>query len=239
MNLCIDIGNTRIKVGVFQDKEMTYFDIIDDDLDKEISRVFDHYDIKSIIISSTRDTITDFEEKLMDMYPVIRLDSDTSVPFKNLYKTPTTLGKDRIAVMAAASRIFHQEHNLVIDLGTCITYDFIDDQGTYYGGNIAPGMKMRLQAMHDYTDGLPRAKSVLNSFYLGQSTDEALQNGAVYGIKFEIEGLIRQLQEEFGHLNVILTGGNAEFFADVINSKIFVKPYFVLEGLNEILIYNA
>lgn len=239
MNLCVDIGNTRIKVAVFDDRDMVYFDVIDAELSKEIALIWDQHEIDKIITSSTRKELTEFENMISSTHEVIRLSHTTPIPFENTYKTKATLGKDRIAVIAAAVQLYPRENNLVIDLGTCITYDFVDENGIYHGGNIAPGMEMRLQAMNEFTSSLPRPKAVFHENPLGKTTDEALRNGAIYGIKYEIEGLLSHLSSAYTDINVILTGGNAEFFVDVIYSKIFVHPYLVLEGLNEILLYNA
>ena len=126
----------------------------------------------------------------------------------------------------------------MIDLGTCITYDFDNKRKEYLGGNIAPGWKMRLDAMHKFTHTLPRVKASKPSGVLGKSTKEALQNGAVLGIVGEIKAYIATLETKYANINVILTGGDGAFFAELIDYQIFVDPNFVLKGLNEILKSN-
>jgi len=140
--------------------------------------------------------------------------------------------------VAGAVKLFPKKSCLVADLGTCITYDFIDKSKKYLGGNIAPGMMMRLQAMDYFTDKLPMVKPVLNTELLGLSTTEALQNGAIQGIILEIRGYEKTLSKKFGLINVILTGGDASFFAKHFKKRIFAEPNLVLTGLNEILAKN-
>lgn len=238
MNLCIDTGNTRSKVAVYDHREMVYYDVIDRDVEAEIAAIYEGRAIDKVILSSTRSDMTIFEDLISEHQEILKLDHHTRLPFKNTYHTPETLGRDRIAVMAAATRLFPDSNSLVIDLGTCVTYDFIDKDGIYHGGNIAPGLHMRLQAMHEYTGKLPIVDPVYNQSLLGKSTEQALQNGAIYGIHYEIESIIDTIRDKFGFINVILTGGDAQFFVNVINSLIFVRPYLVLDGLNEILLYN-
>lgn len=239
MNLAIDIGNTRIKVAVFDERTLVYYDVIDDDIDKELALIYDRYDIDKVISSSTRKEITDFEKEIMSRHQLVRLSHETPVPFENLYQTKKTLGKDRIALAAGGAMLYQDVNALVIDLGTCITYDFVTADAKYLGGNIAPGLKMRLRAMDEFTSALPLVDPVRNEELLGYSTTTAIQNGAFYGIVFEIEGMVERLQKNYKDINVILTGGDAQFFAEAINSKIFVHPYFVLEGLNEIILYAS
>ncbi len=167
------------------------------------------------------------------------LDHTLNFPFKINYHTPETLGRDRIAGIAGAWKLFKKENTLVGDLGTCNTYDFITKTGKYIGGNIAPGLNMRLVAMDKFTDKLPYVEPISNDHLMGLSTTEALQNGAVKGIILEIEGYIKHLKSEFGPINVILTGGDSAFFAKHFKKKIFAEPNLVLIGLNQILKNNS
>lgn len=239
MNLCVDIGNTRIKLGVFDERNMVYYDVVDREAYKEIEAVLSKYTISRTIISSTQGIVTSFEEVLStyDLSPRY-LSSELKLPFKNTYRTPKTLGKDRIAVAAAAMGLFPNQNVLIVDTGTCVTYDVVDAEGTYHGGNISPGWRMRHKAMHAFTTSLPELETKQNKFVLGKDTTSAIQNGAFYGLAYEIEMYIRELGIRFPDLIVILSGGDANIFGEAINSKIFVRPNLVLEGLNEIIQLN-
>ncbi len=157
------------------------------------------------------------------------------LPIKNLYKTPKTLGMDRLAGVMGAQAMYPGKNVLVMDLGTCIKYDFIDAKGCYHGGNIAPGLSMRLSSMHEMTGKLPLVAAKFNKEVLGKSTTEAMQNGAVWGIKLEIEGFIKTLTEKWGDITIILSGGDSNYFGEIIESKIFVCPDLILIGLNQTL----
>ena len=175
-------------------------------------------------------------QKLVDL---IVFDHFTSIPVTNTYDTPETLGKDRLAAIIAAQKMFPGKAVLVVDIGTCITYDLINQNKEYLGGNISPGWMMRIQAMHRYTDKLPLVEKIIHPDLIGKSTVKALQNGSFYGTKGEIESFIRQFDKRFKGLKVIFTGGDAQLFLDHMESKIIIRPHLVLEGLNEILKYNA
>jgi len=166
------------------------------------------------------------------------LSHKTKVPIKNLYGTPKTLGLDRLAVMVAAAVTYPGKSALVIDIGTCMTYDYLEEGKNYLGGNIAPGVELRLKGMHHFTSALPLVDRAFNQEQLGKSTKTALQNGAVWGIKLEIEAFIKTLTKKRGKMVVILTGGDASYFGEQLDSKIFVAPNFLLKGLNAILEYN-
>ena len=196
------------------------------------------YGVDQAIISSTRILEETFIQRLNELFPYIILDAHTPIPIQSRYETPASLGKDRLAAVIGAYARYGEQACLVIDIGTCITYDVIDD-GIYLGGNISPGIHLRIAAMHRYTDKLPLVDHNVNRDPIGTSTVKALQNGAFYGTKGEIESFIRQFKRQFGKINVIFTGGDAQLFADKIESKIFVRPFLVQEGLNEILKYNA
>lgn len=240
MNLCCDIGNTRIKLAVFDSSNnMVYYDVIDHDMEIELDRVYKRYTIDRVITSSTRGEKSTIEHRLIERSKdLVKMDHSLKMPFENSYDTAHTLGKDRMAVVAAAAVRYPEQNTLIVDAGTCVTYDFVDEKGVYHGGNIAPGLNTRLKAMHSFTTSLPKVEPVANKEIIGKSTKEALQNGAFHGLVFEINGYTQYLSTVFGQINVILTGGDAEFFGDVMKSKIFVHPYLVLEGLNEILKLN-
>lgn len=196
------------------------------------------HSITNSIISSTRKRNKKLIEYLSKTCHLVELDHTTPIPVTNMYKTPETLGRDRLAAVIGA----YKEHNtacLVIDAGTCMTYDFVDREGRYHGGNIAPGIHMRIEAMHHFTQKLPSVSMEKNKNLLGKTTEEALQNGAVYGTILEIEAFIERIRKKHSRINIILTGGDAEFLGKNLKRKIFVDQHLVLRGLNEILLHNA
>jgi type III pantothenate kinase len=239
VNLCIDIGNTRVKMAVFQDREMLDYEVMKNPGIRAVRKKVKKFNVEKAIISSTRNLKEKFIEQASHEVELIILDEKTSLPVKSKYETPETLGTDRIASVIGAFSQSQGSTCLVIDIGTCITYDLISRKGVYLGGNISPGMYLKIKGMHNYTDKLPLVEIKINKNIVGTSTVKALQNGAFYGTKGEIESFIRQFKDKHDDLLVFFTGGDAQLFAYKIESKIFVRPHLVLEGLNEILKYNA
>jgi len=239
LNLCIDIGNSFVKIAIFNNaKEMVFFKRYVKLLVADIRKLKKKYDFSNVIISSVRKNPLSFFQHLEKNYHLIMLDHKTKIPFVNDYDTPKTLGKDRIAGVAGAHAQFPKKNVLLADIGTCMTIDFLTKKGVYKGGNISPGVKMRLQAMHEFTSQLPLVKFNNPKQLMGKTTKEALKNGAVFGISLEIESYIKRLKDEYKNINVILTGGDASFFAELIDYQIFVDQNLVLKGLNEILTTN-
>ncbi len=240
MNLIVDIGNSFIKLAVLDSSnEVHFFQRYEKVLVRDIKKLAKKYGFTHSIVSSTRTGTPYFIEYINKHYKLIILSHTTKVPIKNKYGTPKTLGRDRLAAVVGASKLYPKKNVLVIDIGTCITYDYIDKKGQYWGGNIAPGVELRLQAMHHFTSALPLLKRKWNKDILGKSTTTAIQNGAVWGIKLEIESFIKTLTGKKGQMTVILTGGDASYFGELIDSEIFVDSNLVLKGLNDIIEYNS
>lgn len=239
MNLCIDIGNTRIKIGVFDKGQMIFHDVFYTMKESEVAELIDKYQIDRAISSSTRKHVTAFEKRVKSKIKLLQLTHKTAIPIVNKYQTPETLGKDRLAVVIGCTKVYPKKSCLVIDAGTCITYDLIDAEGNYHGGNISPGLRMRAEAMDTMTSSLPLVEPVYNADYIGKSTITAMQNGIVYGTLLEMESFIAMIKEDIGEINVIITGGDAPFFEDLLKSKIFAHSFLVLEGLDVIINYNA
>ena len=166
------------------------------------------------------------------------MSNKSKIPFKNKYTTPNTLGVDRIAVATAAFYTNPRRNTLVIDAGTCITYDIINAHGEYLGGAISPGLSMRYSAMHNQTDGLPLLQIEELTDFIGTSTKGSMHSGVINGTIQEVDGVIKQYEEHFKDLTVILTGGDAHFFAKRLKNSIFANSKFLLEGLNYLLEYN-
>lgn len=239
MNLVIDIGNTQGKAAVFL-KEALHEKIFfpRDEILQAISKFNREYPIKKGIISSVAGLDEDASAIIRTNYDFIFLGPDTKVPFENHYKTPQTLGVDRIALMSAASVQYPKLPVLVIDAGTCITYDLLTEENRYFGGAISPGIDMRYKALHQFTANLPLLNKEEEIPVVGDTTKSAMHSGVLNGIILEIDGIISLEKKKNKKLTVILTGGDTNFLSKKVKSTIFAKPNFLLEGLNSILIHN-
>tara|TARA_R110002124_G_scaffold63258_1_gene172586 strand:- start:6983 stop:7714 length:732 start_codon:yes stop_codon:yes gene_type:complete len=240
MNLIIDIGNTRIKAAVFEKDTLLEVLIFDDKkLIEKVDLLINKYGINTGIISSVKRISKKELSLLNEKKCFLVLDSATKVPFKNLYSTPKTLGVDRISLIANAVEKFPNKNVLIIDAGTCITYDFVNDKKEYLGGAISLGIEMRYKALHKFTSKLPLLEKYIPKNFIGKTTDENIHSGVNNGVLNEINGVIEQYERENPFLTIVLTGGDTYFLAKQLKSSIFANPNFVLEGLNTILIYNT
>ena len=239
VNLSVDVGNTRIKAAVFEEDKLIELFVFDTkELLSKVTEILKKYTIAHGILSSVA-LIPKIElQKLCKIVPFSVVSSQMEVPFTNAYETPLTLGVDRIALMVAAQKKFPQKNVLVIDAGTCLTYDFIDKEATYLGGAISPGLKMRYASLHQFTAKLPSLEVQAPIDFIGNSTNESIHAGVVNGLLSEIEGVISRYDTKFLDLTVVLTGGDANFLSKQLKSSIFANQNFLLHGLNEILIFN-
>lgn len=240
MNLVIDAGNTSIKLAVFLKKELLSLSIANTEgFPKAVKEIFaDFPDINHALVASVG-ALTKKELDVLAIFCKVQLlTSVANVPFKNLYTSPETLGVDRIGLAAAAFYNFPHTNVLVIDAGTCITYDLITSNGEYLGGAISPGLYMRYRALHEQTSSLPLLEPSPFVEFIGNSTENSIHSGVVNGICKEIEGVIRQYEARFEHLTVILTGGDGQFLSNRLKNTIFAHSNFLLEGLNYLLEYN-
>lgn len=240
MNLIIDIGNTRTKVGVFSGDKLLKKGILEKGWSmKVLDQWLGKRRIKNAAVSTTAGIDKNIELALSERYYYLRLSHKTILPITNAYKTPETLGRDRLSVAVAASDLYAGKNCLIIDAGTCITYDFIDKNKIYHGGSITPGIEMRLKAMNAFTANLPLVERKKLSHTIGKDTVTSIRTGAQHGATMEIEGNIEHFKQLFGRLQVLLTGGDAKYFANNLKTQIFVNPNLVLIGLNKILNYNV
>lgn len=239
MYLTIDIGNTRTKAAVFDaDGLLVLSTVVEGDELAFLNSLIHSHRIRHVITSSTGSRA--WEAASLDVPGKnIRLSHETLLPIQLIYTTPETLGRDRIAAACGAHAAFPNSTCLVIDAGTCITMDMVTDTGLFLGGNIAPGLRMRLKAMHDYTARLPLVDPDWPDLPFGDSTMHAMQNGACLGAKMEIEGIYRKAKDAFGTVSIVMTGGDAAFLADKVESEIFVEPELVVKGLFKILSFNV
>ncbi len=239
MNLIIDIGNTRTKVGVF-DKDKLVRKLTWDQWDLTTLQTFlKKKKYERVAISTVKPVNKKVDTFLKKNYFYLNLNAETSLPIKNRYKTPKTLGKDRLAAVVGAISLKPKESALVIDAGTCITYDIITAKNEYFGGNISPGINLRFRAMNTFTAQLPLIERKAVRSLVGNTTETAMRTGAQLGAILEMEGFIKRYEDRFGRINVILTGGDAKYFAKHLKTQIFVNQNLVLIGLNKILNYNV
>jgi type III pantothenate kinase len=241
MNLIVDIGNTFIKLFVFDGNKLAQYSQVKTKEPLKINHLVDQYtDIKHAIISAVADVPDVFN--LLGQYisgRLIFLDHQTPIPVRNLYKTPESLGKDRLAAIVGANNIYKHQNVLAIDAGTALTFDFINRKGEFAGGTISPGLSMRFQALNHFTKNLPLLEASDNYPFWGTTTHEAIVAGVQNGIIFETDAYIDDFKRKFDDLKVILTGGDTFFFAHKLKNTIFAEPNLVAIGLNRILQYNV
>lgn len=237
--LIIDIGNSFCKVAVFENQQITqllkYPAVEFDQLKTEIN----FSDISLCLISSTRKKPAELINKLQSYFKCLWLDESLKLPFKNQYTTPKTLGKDRIALAAAAVGEFPNQNTLVLDAGTCLTYEMVTKENVYLGGAISPGLDMRFKALNHFTEKLPLLEPKKLDDFIGNSTERNINSGVVNGMTQEMEGTISQYKQRFPNLNVVLTGGDQVFFVGYLKNNFFARPNFLLKGLKIIAELNA
>ena len=238
MNLIIDIGNTVAKLAAFDGErllEVVY------DCNRTLGQLAEFcrkYSFRRAMVASVIDFTPEVAGRLERVpFPVRYLDKDTPLPIYNLYETPHTLGYDRIAAVVGAWTQCPGRDLLVIDAGTCITYEFLDAAGRYHGGNISPGMQMRFKALHRFTGRLPLVEAEGRRLPVGKDTDTAIRAGVLQGMEFEIQGYIMAMKHKYPELLVFLTGGDGFSFDTSVKSIIFADKFIVLKGLNRILDY--
>jgi type III pantothenate kinase len=238
MNLILDFGNTCKKLAIVSDKK-TVFSITQSHIDiDDIVNIEEKYKIRNAILSSVINNTQIIENYLADKYLFVKLSDKTPLPIKNAYKTKHTLGSDRLACAVAAQNYFPEENVLVLQLGTCITSDFITDKGVYMGGSISPGMGMRFKALHHFSDKLPLMEYQNIDYITGQSSEESILSGVIHGIIAECNYLIANYKSKYPCLKTIVTGGDLKIFEEVIKGEIIAFANLVISGLDLILDYN-
>jgi len=239
VNLAIDIGNTRTKLGVFEEQRLVQVAVWEQWTIVELNNFLTNHSVQNVIYSTVGQLSTEKEHYLKEECQALELTATTPLPFINTYHTPETLGKDRLAAVAGALELHKGINCLVIDAGTCITYDLLTAAGEYVGGNISPGLTMRLRAMHHFTARLPLVERQQPTEKIGKSTVTAMQIGGGWGTILEMQGVIDHFKKKFGTITIVLTGGDTDFFVNSLKSEIFVHQNLVLIGLNKILNYNV
>lgn len=237
--LAIDVGNSRTKFAAFYNDELVESGELKEWSDTSLRKLIENMQAAYVILSTVKH-LNDWVTALFDSNQnYLILSQDVELPFVNTYKTPETLGNDRIAAVAGAQALYPRQNSLIIDAGTCITYDLLKDGQVYLGGNISPGLHMRLEAMHKLTNRLPQVGISHRSLDIGTDTLSAMQVGAQSGAIYEMEGFIEKYKKILENLNILLTGGDLSFFVKRLKTRIFAAPNLVLQGLYEILKYNV
>lgn len=240
MLLAVDVGNTKIKAAVFEDTALLQKFVFGiEDVVAALGKIFSDYpQIAKSVLSSVGNSHPELLSELNKRTTLVTIGRDSSFPFINRYATPETLGIDRMVLSAGAVLRFPKANRLVIDAGTCITYDFVNSDDNYLGGAISPGLQLRYNAMHTFTAKLPLLYAEMPEKYMGNTTEASMHSGAVNGLIYELEGFVRQYSEQYQELTIILTGGDAEFLAKRLKNTIFANSNFLLESLNLFYLYN-
>ncbi|MFI2742995.1 type III pantothenate kinase [Zhouia sp. PK063] len=240
MNLVIDAGNTLVKVAIFQVNSLVkVYRFEKENFLEKISEILKEFpEVKHAIVCSVTNFSQMYIQTLSVFCKVHVLSSSSKIPFINQYKTPETLGVDRIGLITAAYFEYSKKNTLVIDAGTCITYDFITEHGAYLGGAISPGLQMRFKSLHTFTAKLPLITSDKFVNYLGNNTETCIASGVVNGVCAEIIEILRQYSSDFPDLTVILTGGDHQILSKRLKNGIFANSNFLLLGLNYLLELN-
>ena len=238
--LIIDIGNSSAKVALFEEDILAeYIHAEHNELLNLLAEKARDASVTGAIVSSVIPLDEAIEEAITSLpFPCLRMSAKLKMPFRIAYRTPDTLGADRLAAVAAACMLQPSRDLLVIDSGTAITYDLVTSDGLYVGGNISPGIEMRLKALHQFTGKLPLVDKEGNRVVIGDTTESAIREGVLQGISYEIEGYINCYMQKYPHLLVFLTGGGVNFLDNRTKSRTFADGLLVLKGLNRILILN-
>ncbi|HTI59650.1 type III pantothenate kinase [Mucilaginibacter sp.] len=243
-NLVIDIGNTLTKVAVFEQDNLLHTEQSPVTGAKTLLQLIEKYHIDIAILSSVRNQEEEWRAVVEEKLDLKYFTRDMTAGIRNRYGSPETLGVDRLAAVMGAHELYPGKSSLVIDAGTCITYDHVDADGNYFGGSISPGLNMRYKALNYYTGALPlvEADGKFDNRY-GDDTRTAILSGVQNGIKYEVFGFIESYRANEPELNILLSGGDSIFFDTLLKNSIFApyvknEPYLVLKGLNAAIRYN-
>jgi type III pantothenate kinase len=229
--LCFDFGNTRLKCAVFEDKNLKDVEVLEDASAETIQRLIQQYKPQKSILSSVIKHDVLIEELLSNSTSFHKLGHSSKLPFSTPVGKPETIGADRLALVGAAVGLYPKRHNLIIGLGSCITFNFINKFHEFLGGSISPGLEMRFRAMNEYTANLPLVKADSNFPLIGYDTRTNLLCGVILGMTKEIDGIIDAYNLKYSNFNVLLTGGDMAFFVPHLKNKIFADPNLIYKGL--------
>jgi type III pantothenate kinase len=229
--ICLDFGNSRLKAAIFFEDEIKETFLLREDAETHLQEILQHHQAQFSILSSVIDHPPGIEKLLEDKTKFHKLTNKSKLAFTIPVGKPETVGADRLAIASAAVNMFPDQHNLVIALGSCVTYNFINKQHQLLGGAISPGMEMRFRSMHEFTAKLPMAKATWNVPLIGYDTITNLQSGVVLGMAGEIDKMIEMYDNRYSNFNVLLTGGDIPFFEPHLKKKIFADPHLIFKGL--------
>lgn len=235
--LVVDIGNSRIKIGKFISDELKEVkEYFRDELNDCLKYLKDYRNVDTIV-SSTWIKEKEFIESA-ELKEAITVHNGLHYPIRFTYNQIWSLGKDRIAGAVAAHKLCSGKHNIIIDMGSCVTYDFVEKSGVHLGGMISPGLNMRFKSMHEMTARLPLVSFSDKRDFIADNTYDALHSGGKMGLKLEIEGFIRELKQLYSEVHVYVTGGDAQLLNSILPEDVDVDEDLILKGLKEILDWN-
>ena len=238
MNLALDIGNSFLKAGIFKNNNLINYYEFNREYYSNIKSILDKTPITHSIASNVSESNNKLIELLSNKTNLIKFNSSLKVPFKNCYQTKNTLGKDRIALVSNASKEYPKENVLLIDLGSCITFDFLNSKNEYLGGSISPGLSMRYRSLNSYTANLPLINPKEIDYFIGRNTEDSIHSGIINGIVGELNSAIDKYKSQFKEIRIILTGGDAKFLFNRIKNSIFANSNFLILGLNFLIELN-
>lgn len=238
ITICFDFGNTRLKAAVFEQDQLKDIVILNDDSRESMEEIIQQFKPSFSILSSVINHQLVVEEVLAKHTNFHKLSHQTKLPFTTPVGKPETIGADRLALCAASVHLFPGKNNLAIGIGTCITYNFINNQNQFLGGSISPGLEMRFKSMNQLTALLPLVKMEWNFPLIGYDTKTNLLSGVAWGMAKEIDGIIDAYAEKYGNFNVLLTGGDTVHFAPLLKNMIFADPQLIFKGLYAISEFN-
>ena len=229
--ICFDFGNTRLKAAIFKNEIFSEELVLPNDETATIEKLLTDHHPQKTILSSVIEHNVEIEKLLSSKSNFHKLSHLTRANFTTPVGKPESIGSDRLALSAAAVYFFPGKNNLVVALGSCITYNFINQYNEFIGGSISPGMEMRFKAMQLFTAKLPLVQKDWNFPIIGYDTKTNMQSGVIAGITYEIDGFINEYARKYGNFNAVLTGGDTTYFATQLKNKIFADPYFLFKGL--------
>lgn len=230
-SICFDFGNTRLKAAIFINKDLQKVHVFEQATIENIKALVHEWKPEKTILSSVIHHDKEIETFLAQNSTFHLLGPKTQINFTTPIGKPETIGADRIALIAAAIDQFPNQHNLVISLGSCITYNFVNKQHEFLGGSISPGMQMRFKSMHDLTALLPMVEASSEFPLVGYDTKTNLLSGVILGIAAEIDGIITAYEQKYANFNVLLTGGDICYFAPHLKKRIFADQNLIFKGL--------
>lgn len=240
MYLCIDWGNTRVKAALFQEGTLANtFNFSEEEAIMELVKLAEQYKPEATILCSVALHPPELKMLLQERSQLLLLQPGTPLPILNAYHSPESLGMDRLALVVGAQTEYPRQNTLVVNVGTAITYNFIQKNTTFRGGNISPGIHQRFRALHEFTDQLPWIELTGDIPLLGYDTATSIRSGVIWGVAAEIDGFLNLYREQYPDLNAVLTGGDASLFANKLKNRIFADSQLLMKGLNTILQHNV